>query len=34
MSVQYPDMKSKIFGAMQRLPLPGWEPNENWRLTR
>ena len=22
----YPDMKSKIFGAMQRLPLPGWEP--------
>ena len=26
MSVQYPDMKSKIFGAMQRLPLKGWEP--------
>ena len=25
MSVQYPDMKSKIFGAMQRLPLKGWE---------
>ena len=24
MSVQYPDMKSKIFGAMQRLPLQGW----------
>ena len=24
MSVQYPDMKSKIFGAMQRLPLNGW----------
>ena len=23
----YPDMKSKIFGAMQRLPLPGWEIN-------
>ena len=23
-SVQYPDMKSKIFGAMQRLPLKGW----------
>ncbi len=34
MSAQYPDMKSKIFGAMQRLPLPGWEPNENWRLNR
>ena len=24
MSVQYPDMKSKIFGSMQRLPLKGW----------
>ena len=21
---EYPDMKSKIFAAMQRLPLPGW----------
>ena len=25
LSADYPDMKSKIFGAMQRLPLPGWE---------
>ena len=24
MSTDYPDMKSKVFGAMQRLPLPGW----------
>ena len=24
LSVQYPDIKSKIFGAMQRLPLGGW----------
>ena len=32
MSAEYPDMKSKIFGAMQRMPLPGWEPKENWRL--
>ncbi len=23
---QYPDLKQKIFGAMQRLPLPEWEP--------
>ena len=23
---QYPDLKTKIFGAMQRLPLPEWEP--------
>ena len=30
----YPDMKSKIFGAMQRMPLPGWEPGENWRLKK
>ena len=26
MSKDYPDMKSKIFGAMQRMPLPGWAP--------
>jgi len=24
MSADYPDMKSKVFGAMQRLPLNGW----------
>ena len=23
---EYPDMKTKVFGAMQRLPLPGWAP--------
>lgn len=27
MSKDYPDMKSKIFGAMQRLPLDGWRPS-------
>jgi len=27
MCEQYPDMKSKIFGGMQRLPLQGWAPN-------
>ena len=32
MCQEYPDMKSKIFGAMQRLPLEGWQPAENWRL--
>ena len=26
LSERYPDLRSKIFGAMQRLPLPGWEP--------
>ena len=30
MSAEYPDMKSKIFGAMQRLPLPGWEPDVSY----
>ena len=29
MSARYPDMKSKVFGAMQRLPLPGWEAAGN-----
>ena len=27
LSAQYPDLKSKIFGAMQRLPVDGWAPN-------
>ena len=24
LSAEYPDLRSRIFGAMQRLPLPGW----------
>ena len=28
LQAQYPDLKSKIFGAMQRLPLPKWAPEE------
>ena len=28
MCEKYPDMKSKVFGAMQRLPLDGWAPSE------
>lgn len=28
LSAQYPDLKTKIFGAMQRYPLEGWEPAE------
>ena len=31
LSKTYPDLKSKLFGAMQRLPLPGWEPKEHTR---
>jgi len=26
LSAQYPDLRSRIFGAMQRLPLDGWAP--------
>lgn len=29
MSAEYPDIKTKIFGAMQRLPLAGWEVNKD-----
>jgi tRNA(Ile)-lysidine synthase TilS/MesJ len=25
LSAEYPDLKSKVFGAMQRLPLDGWD---------
>jgi len=28
LQAQYPDLKTKIFHAMQRLPLNGWEPEE------
>ena len=27
MSATYPDLRSKVFGAMQRLPLDGWAPD-------
>ena len=27
----YPDLKARIFGAMQRLPLPEWEPADRGR---
>jgi len=30
LSADYPDLKSKVFGAMKRLPLQGWgEPEKN-----
>jgi tRNA(Ile)-lysidine synthase TilS/MesJ len=31
LSARYPDLRSRIFGAMQRLPLPGWEPRPGKR---
>lgn len=27
----YPDLKERIFGAMQRYPLPGWEPHGRYK---
>lgn len=31
MSREYPDIKTKVFGAMQRYPLPGWEADHGRR---
>ena len=31
LSLTYPDLRSRIFGAMQRLPLPGWAPTPHER---
>lgn len=28
---RYPGLKARVFGAVQRLPLPGWEPIEHRR---
>ncbi len=32
LGADYPDMKSKVFGAMQRLPLKGWQPEKHVRV--
>jgi len=32
LSAQYPDVRSKVFGAMQRLPLDGWGPTPHERV--
>ncbi len=31
LSAEYPDLKERIFGAMQRLPLPEWEPKGRYK---
>ena len=31
LSQRYPDLKERIFGAMQRLPLPEWEPKGRYK---
>ena len=29
---QYPDLENRVFGSMQHLPLPAWEPVEHRRV--
>ena len=31
LSAQYPALKERVFGAMQRLPLPQWAPQGRYR---
>ena len=31
LSGRYPDLKERIFGAMQRFPLPEWEPHGRYK---
>ena len=31
LSARYPDLKDRIFGAMQRYPLPEWEPQGRYK---
>ena len=31
LSATYPDLKERIFGAMQRYPLPEWEPHGRYK---
>lgn len=31
LSTTYPDLKERVFGAMQRLPLPEWEPKGRYK---
>ena len=31
LGARYPDLKERIFGAMQRLPLPEWEPHGRYK---
>ena len=34
LSTRYPDLKERVFGAMQRLPLPEWEPQGRYKRPR
>ena len=34
LSARYPDLKDRVFGAMQRLPLPEWGPQGRYKPPR
>ena len=34
LSTTYPDLKERIFGAMQRLPLEEWEPRGRYKRAK
>ena len=34
LSAQYPDLKERVFGSMQRLPLPEWGPKGRYKRPR
>ena len=34
LSATYPDLKDRIFGAMQRLPLPAWGPEGRYKTPK
>ena len=34
LSKTYPDLKDRVFGAMQRFPLPEWEPRGRYKRPR
>ena len=34
LSKTYPDLKERLFGAMQRLPLPEWQPKGRYKRPR
>ena len=34
LSGRYPDLKDRVFGAMQRFPLPEWGPKGRYKMPK